>query len=442
MMKGALNYRKGIAACFLALFSLLCCAPSFAEDYDALTQMIVDIVNAKMAKQGYSEDEYVIKVDENGDVDVVINKSASLTASPAPTPEALPVSVPDKTQEECAIAYANGLSLENSGDWIKAVDAFVESEGYRDSIERIIPYLEDYVYEMFDVEEYRKAQSALLLCDVPELSALLAECNDHCFIVDLADGLEARWSHSEQDTTLLSDREYREYIKSLINDELFYISKYAILTFTDETLAQYAYGYLGALQSQQVGIEYYAEDDASYTEYYFTYGYDVRAQMLYCLNRKYGLKVDSRYNNNLKGFVARGKALDMGQAIERSMTEQIRNLELNFKPADHGCVSQLYGFTFKNTSGYEIEILELDLLFLDESGNIIQKTQQIYYGDSIRVGDTMPTDNPIYTYVIEAFSSIEIAYSYYISGTWFRESVAPRQQWSFDGRKLYEYFVR
>lgn len=433
----------------LIVISLILSVSNFAQAEsfdDMVNQYTVEMIKDNMIAQGYSEDEFSIEIEEDGSFRVTINQTTNDQVLPEPTSSSgTPTS--SNNDENIAAAdyesyYNQGLEYEQSGDWISAVSSYVASNGYSDSAERILPYLEDYVYEMLDAEEYKQAQSALLLCNDPKYDDLLAECNDYCFPLDLASALAARWNTDDTtDTSIMSDKRFREFIASLINEELSYIDKYASMTFADEKMAQYAYAYLGALQSQLVGIEYYGIDAEAYEEYYATYGYYVRAQMIYLINRMYGIEVPEKHFKTLKEVVEVGEFIDWEQSVARMLNEQLRDAAITFDPPSYGCINGILEFSpIVNTSNYDILYLDISLNLIDDNGKVMD-SQSLLFSEELKVGESAEITSPSYIYIDEPFSGIAYAYSFYFKTSSYADvgegTVMPRQQWFFDGNRLF-----
>ena len=365
-------------------------------------------------------------------------KNAKTTAVSVST-----VATPNADKHETA--YYKGIQLEGEGDWVGAIDAFVASDGYADAVVHIAPYLEDYVYEKMDSEDYRQAQAALLLCNAPDLNDLLAECNDYCFLLDLADGLSTRFSNEKKDTSVMPDRKVREYYRSLVNDELDHIGKYMNFPFADKKLAEYAFTYFGALQSQLVGAEYYGENDELHVEYWITNGQKIRQRMIYLLNRKYGIEVPPTHAKTFKETLQAGMNEDAIASIDRMFQEQLRVLKLNFRTDSNGSISS-DGFSIRNTSGYYIDFFAINVLCFDKENNLVFE----YTFDSgldFEKNETRQTNHDLLVAYkkdgmpVPEFSRIEIGYKY---TSWSGEvdtgdqngSVAPIKQWGWDGKNL------
>lgn len=236
---------------------------------------------------------------------------------------------------------------------------------------------------------------------------------EEAFVSDLVKGLEDRWEISTKyDTTTMTDKQVIDYYSSLVMCELDYLSKYTEIEFSDKSLEEYAHGYISALQNQYIAItEFYGVDDAQYNEYWND-AYYSRAQMLYWINRKYGLNVSSKNKATLTEFVETGSYVDQYKAIDKSITAQLENHELGLMNSDEWHVNTK-PFSIKNNTAYFIESLTIYLNLYDESNELLSK-EYLYSGSGIAAGKEIKIDSD---YISTKFDHADYEFEFNVSGT-------------------------
>ena len=288
--------------------------------------------------------------------------------------------------------YALGIQELENENIVDAMQHFLRALPNEDAEKMISENASDYVDELIFAEDYQTAQVFMLEHPFEGYEQFLAECNDYCFLLDLAKALNARWSVSNTDTSTMSDKKVREFYQQLVESETQYLDKYMSLGFSDPQLANYAYAYIGALQSQMTGAAYYGVDNEKYNENWIDHGRYVRSRLIYLINKKYGIETDSSHDKSLKELVTEGYNLDFVFAVSESLTEQLSSKEISFTKYRDGDKSkgqwvELAPFTIKNTSGYNTENIDVDAVFLDERGHVVDRADQIFLIQTTRDGE-------------------------------------------------------
>lgn len=184
---------------------------------------------------------------------------------------------------------------------------------------------------------------------------------DEAFIKDLESGLEARWDIIEESD---DDENSKEYWESLFNAELSKISKYKDKDFEDKTLGKLAKEYIEAIEGGKKALEKH-DPESNYQRFWNDYSpyYGQRAKVFNKINKgSYGLKVtDSKYQDDFDGLVATGWAVNLMETIK-------------FKKIDDGWGNITYKAKEKNTSGYDYDYLQFEILEKDKDGNTVNTT--------------------------------------------------------------------
>lgn len=285
---------------------------------------------------------------------------------------------------------------------------------------------------LIEEKQWKQAQMLLLNSTDEKSVTLLKSCNAQCFLADLQTGLKERWALAGEDTSVMSNEKTIEYYTSLVNAELNHIGMYASLALDDETLTAYAGTYISALNNQLVGIEeFFSKDTSSYYRYWQEEGYNRRAQILFLINREYGLDAlaDSA---QFKSMVNTGEHINLFVMAERSLAPQLLTGSFALKDATAKRV-ELNRFTLENTSGCTLESVTLKLHLYDAAGKEIT-VAQLYHGSRILPGAKMKTydvrlSTPFASYSIECAVDVQSA-AYKDS---FSFTVVPLTQFGWDG---------
>lgn len=281
--------------------------------------------------------------------------------------------------------YALGIQELEKENIIDAMQHFFRALPNEEAEKMIAENAYDYVDELMFEEEYQSAQEFMLAHPFDGYEQMLAECNDYCFMLDLAKGLNARWSISEQAGLTWSDKKMRQYYQQLVECETQYLDKYMTLGFSDPQLADFAYAYIGALQSQMTGASYYGIDNEKYNENWTEHGVDVRSRLIYLMNRKYEIEIDPSFSKTFEEMVYEGLNLDYIHAVTESITTQLVDIDLHFRK--NGGYITLAPFTLKNTSGYDLtNRVYVYVVLLDSKGIVIERSQLFNARQTIKDG--------------------------------------------------------
>lgn len=333
--------------------------------------------------------------------------------------------------------YAKALELEEAADNEKALALFAALGDYRDARERTLANAALYAQVLFDANEFRDCQELLLQYPSETTAELLSKCNDQVFLLDLASALSARWDNANKDTTLMSEKKLIEYHSSLVNGELFYIGKYSEMEFSDPELKEHAQNYLGALQSQLTGItEYYGKDKNAYYEYWTESGYIKRAIAIFWLNQKYGIELDSKYEEIYKEFVMNGLYYDELNSIKNMLEKQLFAIDFTMKKGSSDNSAELSSFKIINTSRYSIESISIKVQYLDAMGGNVSEGYLYSNYNGVKADSVMVTD-PASIYN-DFFDSLAFVYEFRVSDSRQSETVTgtikPKVQYKWNGR--------
>ena len=303
--------------------------------------------------------------------------------------------------------YALGIKEAEQGNIMEAMEHLLLALPNKEAEAAITRYAPEYVDELMFAEEYQNAQTFMIEHPFDGSEQLLAECNDHCFLLDLASGMMARIRFQKADDNW-PDKKKREHLQQVSSEELKYLEKYISFGFSDSQLADYAYTYIGALQSEITGATFYGTDTEKYNEYYEERGVNVRCRMTYLINKKYGIELPDGYNMNR--MLNYGKNLDYVFAVERMLKEQLADAEIEWNYTTSNKLSINFDniTLVRNTSGYTLEnLVSIKILFFDANG------KQVDYGyislvtssnEKVTDGKYLPASG--YHQIDEPFSSI------------------------------------
>ena len=285
---------------------------------------------------------------------------------------------------------------------------------------------------LMENQQWKEAQTLLLSSTDEKSVELLKTCNAQCFLADLQAGLKERWALAGEDTSVMSNEKTVAYYTALVNAELNRIGMYASLTLDDEQLTAYAGTYISALNNQLVGIEeFFSKDLDRYYRYWQEEGYNRRAQILFLLNREYGLS-ELAGSAPFKDMVNTGEHINLFVMAERSLAPQILSGSFKLINANQKRVT-MNPFTLTNTSGCTLESVTLKMHLYDAAGAEVS-VLQLYYGDNLLPGAKLKTagkriDTPFARYAIECLINIKSA-AYQDS---FSFTVAPLAQFGWNG---------
>ena len=260
------------------------------------------------------------------------------------------------------------------------------------------------------------------------------ELSDESFLQDLSAGLSARWVNAGKDSSLMSDKQLVEHYSQLVNSELVYIGKYNEYQFEDEKLGDYAHNYINALQSQYIAVtEYFGIDEKAYSEYWQS-GYATRARYIYLINKGYGITMDPKYNDDLKGMVELGAFYNIQMPIELALRSELTSLD--FEMTKEGSSKYVYvqPLNIMNSSPNDISGLSVIINFINDKDVIVDTGYLVSY-DNVSAGSSISTKK---VSTDDSFSRISISYSYNVkAGNYadtFEGTVDPVIQFSYDGK--------
>lgn len=291
--------------------------------------------------------------------------------------------------------------------------ADVLADGWEDSsleeLQEALILIENKIKELETTSPFLSDDNDLVVANVQESS----------FLDDLAAGLVARWSN-DRDISTMSDKQLVDYYSSLVMYELDKVGPYASIEFSDSVLGDYAHTYISALQDQLIAItEYYGKDDVAY-EQYWNSGYRKRGQMIYWINRKYGLNIPNNLSSILKEMIEVGKYCDMEWSIQETITSQLQAIDCSFIKNKSNNL-ELGAFTLTNDSSYPISSLSLQMDFLDDNDNLIYSSYLISSSDVAAKASIQTRKQTIYE---DSFSKIRFSVSAYINSGYYYDQTA------------------
>lgn len=260
------------------------------------------------------------------------------------------------------------------------------------------------------------------------------ELSDESFLQDLAAGLSARWVLADTDSSLMSDKQLKEHYTRLVNCELVYVTKYSEYQFEDEKLGEYAHNYVNALQSQFIAItEYFGVDEKAYNEYWSS-GYATRARYIYLINKGYGITMESKFNEDLKGMVELGAFYNIQMPIEAALRTELTSLELDMTKEGSSKYVYVQPLNINNTSPNDISGLTVKINFINDKDVIVDTGYLLSY-ENVSAGKAISTQKAS---TDDNFSRISFTYSYSVNtGSYadnFEGTVEPEIQFSYDGK--------
>lgn len=338
------------------------------------------------------------------------------------------------SDDDKAGKYKKATEYFDSKNYAQAIDLLLQINGYHDADTILAECVKQQASIYFEDKDYSAAQSLLLQYPLDEMSNILMQCNDHCFILDLQKALCARWAHSTTtDSSIMSNSEIKKYYSSLVASEMQYLEKYSTLTFSDATLSEYAHEYIEALRNQQIGIDdYYGVDQSAYNEYWSIKGANKREQIVYLINRRYGLEFPLEYEETFKDFILVGQVFDMQFTTEEMLIRQLFSLQYSMKTDEFGGAI-FVPTTIKNRTDYQIGYLRININFCNTKGEVLT-TYNLFAGNNVNSGGIIAFSS-ISPYL--NFDSISFDYEFivangtYDSGT-ITGRIAPQVQYSFE----------
>ena len=415
---------------------------------DIIKSIVYESAVETAESAGYTNYEIIIDDNNNATINVYDTPKSDAAKVEEPAAEEKPQvpeleTVQDKAaeKEESTEEYLLGMEALQQGNIVEAMKHFLRSLPNEEAEKEIAENAIDYVDELMFAEDYQTAQAFMIDHPFDGYEQILAECNDHCFLVDLARELEDDWQKSNKDTSTWPDKKIREWYQQLVEDELEYLGKYMLLGFSDPQLANYAYAYIGSLQSQLTGAAYYGEDSEKFNEYWNERGWDIGSRLIYLINKKYGIEISASYNATFKKVLNYGQKQDFVYAVTRMFTEQLSEGIIPFKMPDQNIgypknyLAVEPSQKIRNTSGYSLTQYLVNVIFLDESGNEVNHNVLFAHdGKELRDGQLLSSvRDSNYSLFSSFYYQCEFSDS---SNAWYTCIVYPTVQYSWDGKNL------
>lgn len=298
--------------------------------------------------------------------------------------------------------------------------------------------LESLIQEATSVLEMKKAETASEESEdgVESMDEGSTVLSDESFISDLSKGLIARWeisnSKTQQETSLMSDKQYREHLLDCVTAETTYLNKYNDYSFADPKLGELAQTYLNGIQNQYIAVsEYYGNSEILYSEYYSD-GYRLRSKGIYAINKAYGLDIPSKYNDTLIQFVTEGQVYEYIDAVEAQLTKEMANKDLKFETGRN--TVKIKPFNIYNDSALTIPNIYMQIHFIKD--DIEVDYSYLVAGADLNPGKNISTEEvSVYN---KQFDSLYYTYTYQLQMNGYYDQIEgkimPTVQYSYDGK--------
>lgn len=229
--------------------------------------------------------------------------------------------------------------------------------------------------------------------------------DDERYLQNLADALEARWKtkpSGNRSAEELGLDEFKAYLHECINAEKAVLQPCDSFNFSDEGLAALAKQYEDALLGQEERVDTIMDMYLPPADY--SYMIAKRYVTLEQLVNDYNLPIDTN-GSNWKDVTSELSA----QHKEVAIYEWMQSLELEWEVDSDNSYSDWtqYKATIENTSGYDIDSIEIEIDLYDEDDVVI--SQEYDYLDSVKNGQkyhvTFGTD--------KEYERLEVQYTCY-----------------------------
>ncbi len=230
--------------------------------------------------------------------------------------------------------------------------------------------------------------SLLLGCDIGKNvsdSSDVPEYVDEIFISDLGKALEKRWKLSDSDKfkaryNQVADgsSEHRELWIELVQSELDVLEpgNYKYANFEDKVLRDKAAAYMKCLQDQMDSLQYMTVDYDKFCELWDA-AYNERTKLITEFANEYGLSVSEAYEQDLRDMITNAdtvKASEDKQAAIENLVKSIKFTEEKEEDSDESDTFKTFVAVVENNTGYDIEMLYIDINLLDADGVIVETT--------------------------------------------------------------------
>ena len=209
--------------------------------------------------------------------------------------------------------------------------------------------------------------------------------SDADFISNLGKGLEARWAlvhsdkYSEEILEEMSRKDYQKAYGLFVDAEYDAIGSIDSYHFKDEKIKALAETYMKGLDLQKKGVKF--QGTSNYVKYGKTWdlGYSYRAVAAADLCKGYGLKVDKAYQTDLDELIEDYDSANT--QIEKQ--EFVKGLKSTLtytkdeKKSDES--TDCYKAVVENTTEADFDCIEINVKFLDKSGEVLDKVTDYIY---------------------------------------------------------------
>jgi len=192
---------------------------------------------------------------------------------------------------------------------------------------------------------------------------------DKDFISALEKGLDARWKLTDAvEVQDISKSDYKSFIKAELSEVESFSSKKYKSTFLQES----AIAYINSLKKQNATLKYYNDSDFQDK---WDKAYNDRNAILVKIDKKYPLKVDSKYKSYILELRRSGSKTNKDNAQTTALNNLLKSVKFN-KGNDDGSGYYEYTATVENNTGYNIKSFS-GVVKLKDSSNVTTDTQYV-----------------------------------------------------------------
>lgn len=192
---------------------------------------------------------------------------------------------------------------------------------------------------------------------------------DKEFISSLEKGLEARWKLTDAvEVQDITKSDYQAFIKA----ELDKIEDFSSKKYKSTFLQENAIAYINSLKKQKAALKYYNDSDFQDK---WDKAYNARNAILVKIDKKYPLKVDSKYKSYILELRRSGSETNKDNAQTTALNNLLKSVKFK-KGTDDGSGYYEYTATVKNNTGYNIKSFS-GIVKLKDKSDVTTDTQYV-----------------------------------------------------------------
>lgn len=184
---------------------------------------------------------------------------------------------------------------------------------------------------------------------------------DKDFMSSLEKGLESRWVFADKE----EDTENKEFYTTATKKELEQVKKYEDLKFKDSKLKEAAISYINELKNGLKVAKTYGSD--SFYDNWEKH-YDSRTSKLITINDIKKIEVSEKKQSILDELLASGKEVISAEKNKDTLTSFLKSITFAKDETRSNEFSSYYTATVENTTGLNIENLNLSFKLIDDNG--------------------------------------------------------------------------